>query len=72
MKYWYVAFVVVLGWFILIMVNNSAVSKYKLTAYDSNGKVLGTQIVHRQAMAPPESLPVTKSYTPLKPIGFLD
>lgn len=70
MKYWYVAFVLVISWFVINLVNNSAVSRYKLTAYDNSGKVIGSKEVRADSMTRPERLPVTKSYEPVKPIKF--
>lgn len=72
MKYWYVAFVVVMGWFVLNLANSIAVSSYELTAYDQNGRALGSEIVHRDTMSKPERLPITKAYRPVKPIKFLN
>jgi hypothetical protein len=72
MRYWYVAFAAVMIWFIVNLLNNSAVSKYEFTAFDSEGNVLGKTIVQRGSMVDPERLPVTKAYKPIKPIGFLD
>lgn len=72
MFYWYAAFVVVVGWFALNLVNNSAVSSYEITAYDTDGKALASQIVHADSMTPPERLPITKAYRPIKPVKFLD
>jgi len=72
MKYWYVAFAVVMLWFILNLLNNAAVSRYELTAYDSDGNVIGSTEVQSGTMAPPERLPITKSYKPYKPVKFLD
>lgn len=71
MKYWYVAFVLVMGWFLLNLFNNGAVHRYVLTAYDSDGKVLASAEVDAATMSQPESLPVTKSYSPIKPVKFL-
>lgn len=72
MKFWYVAFVLVMGWFVLGLVNRMAVSSYELTGYDSNGNVVGTKIVDMNTMTNPDRLPVTKSYKPIKPVKFLD
>jgi len=72
MRYWYAAFAIVIIWFTINMVNNSAVRSYELTGYDQNGNKLGSQIVNADTMTAPERLPITKAYKPLKPIGFLD
>jgi len=72
MRYWYIAFAVVIIWFTVNMVNNGAVSSYELTAYDNAGNVVGTKVVNGDTMSAPERLPITKSYKPLKPIGILD
>lgn len=71
MKYWYVAFVIVMGWFILTSFNNASVNRYVLIAYDPAGNVIDTMEVTQSTMSQPESLPITKAYTPLKPIKFL-
>lgn len=72
MPYWYAAFAVIMIWFILNLVNNSSVSRYELTAYDANGKELGSKTVMAETMTPPERLPVTKAYKPVKPVKFLN
>jgi uncharacterized protein YuzE len=72
MRYWYIAFAVVIIWFTINLVNNSAVREYELTAYDTNGKVIGTKAVNANTMTAPERLPISKSYKPKKPIKFLD
>ena len=72
MPWWYGAFAVVMLWFLLNMVNNSAVTTYELTAYDSSGKVVGTKTVNGNTMTAPERLPVTKEYRPVKPVKFLN
>jgi hypothetical protein len=72
MKYWYIAFVLVIGWFTIHLVNNGAVNKYELTIYDSNGKIVEKKIVDGRTMPRPERLAITKSYKPIKPIKFLD
>jgi len=72
MRYWYMAFAVVVIWFTVNLVNNGAVSEYKLTGYDSNGTVIGTKTVRADSMTPPERLPITKAYEPIKPIKFLN
>lgn len=72
MPYWYGAFVLVVGWFVINLFNNASVSRYELTAYDNAGNALGSKIVDARTMTPPEKLPVTKSYKPVKPVKFLD
>lgn len=72
MRYWYIAFAVVVIWFTVNLVNNSAVREFQLTAYDANGKVIGEKTVRADTMTPPERLPISKSYSPKKPIGFLN
>lgn len=71
MKYWYAAFVVVMGWFIVNQFNDAAVTRYVLTAYDPHGNVIDSMEVNQATMNQPESLPITKAYTPIKPIKFL-
>jgi len=71
MKYWYAAFAVVMLWFLLNLFNNGAVSSYKLTAYSTDGSVIGSKIVRADSMTAPERLPVSKSYEPIKPVKFL-
>ena len=71
MRYWYVAFVLVMGWFILNLFNNSSVTRYMLTYYDANGNVLDSAEVSTSTMNQPETLPISKSYTPIKPVIFL-
>lgn len=72
MKYWYIAFVAVVLWFTVNLVNNGAVSSYELIGFDASGNVVGSKTVHMNSMTPPERLPVTKSYRPIKPIKILD
>ena len=72
MKYWYVAFALVMIWFVINLLNNSVVSRYHLTAYDSSGKVVGSKEVRADSMSRPERLPISKSYEPIKPIKFLN
>jgi len=72
MPYWYVAFVLVVGWFVINLVNKGAVSKYEITLYSDDGKAVGTKVIERATMPRPERLPVAKSYKPIKPIKFLD
>ncbi|MGE4496843.1 MAG: hypothetical protein AB7E48_03110 [Deferribacterales bacterium] len=71
MKYWYVAFIISMAWLVASLVNNAAVSQYELTLYDNEGKVIETKIVDKYRLQTPESLPVTKSYKPIKPVSFL-
>jgi hypothetical protein len=71
MKYWYVAFVLVISWFMLNLFNNGSVNRYELTAYSADGKVLDSMVVEPGSMSPPESLPVPKAYKPVKPVKFL-
>ncbi|MGE4466063.1 hypothetical protein [Sphaerochaeta sp.] len=71
MRYWYVAFVLVIAWFVLNLFNNGSVSRYELTAYDADGKVLDSMMVDASSMSQPETLPVPKSYKPVKPVKFL-
>lgn len=71
MRYWYGAFVLVMGWFLLNLFNNGSVNSYILTAYDTDGKSMGSMEVSVSSMSQPESLPVSKEYTPIKPVKFL-
>ncbi|MGE4318695.1 MAG: hypothetical protein AB7E96_07280 [Deferribacterales bacterium] len=71
MPYWYVAFALVMGWFLLNLFNNSSVQRYELTAYDTDGKVIDSMEVSASTMSQPESLPITKAYRPIKPVKFL-
>lgn len=71
MKYWYVAFIISMAWLVGSLVNSSAVSKYELTFYDNEGNIIKTEIVDRSRFQAPETLPVTKSYKPIKPLSFL-
>jgi hypothetical protein len=66
-KYWYVAFFIV----ILIMVfdsyNDRTVTAYKLTIYDNNGNNVETTIISRQELLSSNlRLPLTKSFEPIK------
>jgi len=70
LKYWYIAFFIVIGYMFLLMANNGAVSQYELTIYDEQGKVVETKIMDRNNWQAPESLPVTKSYRPIKPLDI--
>lgn len=71
MKYWYVAFFVVMAWFIVNLFNDASVNRYVLTAYDATGHPIDSMEVNQTTMNQPESLPITKAYTPIKPIKFL-
>lgn len=71
MRYWYVAFVLVMGWFLLNVFNNGSVNSYILKAYDTDGTPLGSMEVSVSTMSQPESLPVAKEYVPIKPVKFL-
>jgi hypothetical protein len=71
MKYWYVAFVISIGWLVATLANNGSVSQYELTIYDNEGNAVKTEIVDKYRMKQPETLPVTKSYKPIKPVSFL-
>lgn len=71
MKYWYVAFVIVMSWFVVNLFNNGSVHTYVLTAYSNDGKPLNSMVVDQVNMVQPEALPVAKAYKPVKPIKFL-
>lgn len=69
LKFWYAAFAVTLIWFALTMFNNGGVKKYELTIFNAKGEVVRTMVMDRTNWKIPETLPMTKVYRPIKPIG---
>lgn len=71
MKYWYVAFVVVLGIMIFDMYNDRHVKYYKLTVYNNAGEVVEQRKVeNRNVESLALKLPITKTFDSVKKFEF--
>ncbi|MEC9492503.1 hypothetical protein [Flexistipes sp.] len=71
MKYWYVAFVVVLGIMIFDMYNDRHVRYYELTVYNNAGEVIKqSEVENRNVESLALKLPITKAFDPVKKFEF--
>ena len=69
MKYWYIAFVVVLICMAVSVVNDRSVSSYTLYIYNPDGSLQSTEtIVPGYYESERQHLPVSKMFVPNKPL----
>lgn len=67
LKYWYAAFVVVVGIMAFNFYNSRAVDGYILTVYDKGGNILQEKKITRTELSRGGLYPeITKSYRPVK------
>lgn len=67
LKYWYVAFFIVLSIMIFDFYNDRSYDAYKLTIYDKNGNVVDVKNISRLELSRSNLiLPITKAFEPIK------
>ncbi|MDK2792964.1 MAG: hypothetical protein PWQ25_1827 [Deferribacteres bacterium] len=67
LKYWYVAFLIVLAVMVFDFYNDRSVEAYRLTIYDSTGNVVEKREISRYELSRSNIvLPITKSFEPIK------
>lgn len=67
LKYWYVAFFIILFIMIFDFYNDRTVEAYKLTVYDNNGNVVEVKDISRLELSRSNlNLPITKAFEPIK------
>jgi hypothetical protein len=66
MKYWYVAFAVVVIIMLLNFYNNNSVYKFQLTIFDKNGNVVEQNIIHKEQIEMVDSIRAPKAVMPIK------
>jgi hypothetical protein len=66
MKYWYVAFAVVVIIMLLNFYNNNSVYKFQLTIFDKNGNVVEQNIIHKEQIEIVDSIKAPKAVMPIK------
>jgi hypothetical protein len=66
MKYWYIAFAVVVIIMLLNFYNNNSVYKFQLTIFDKNGNVVEQNIIHKEQIEMVDSIRAPKAVMPIK------
>lgn len=67
LKYWYVAFFIILSIMLFDFYNDRSYDAYKLTIYDKNGNVVEVKNISRLELSRGNlNLPITKAFEPIK------
>lgn len=66
MKYWYVAFVVVLSVMIFNFYNSKSVYQFELTIFDNNANVIEQKVIHGRDLGIIETIKTPKAVKPIK------
>lgn len=66
MKYWYVAFVVVLAAMFFSFYNSKSVYQFEVTVFDQNANVIERKIIHERELGLVETIRAPKAVKPIK------
>lgn len=66
MKYWYVAFAIIVVLMLLFRVNDSAVDEYKVTIYNRDGSVASEKIIKQEELPKTIKTNEPKTIEPVK------
>lgn len=66
MKYWYIAFAVIVVLMLLFKLNDSAISEYKVTIYNRDGSVASEKIIKQEELPKTIKTDEPKTIEPVK------
>lgn len=66
MKYWYIAFAIIVVLMLLFKLNDSAISEYKVTIYNRDGSVASEKIIKQEELPKTIKTDEPKTIEPVK------